>query len=70
MSQVELAEWGNLESHVRRFAADGVKVVISDLNEEKGQAIAQDIGGYAFFIKHGVFRTKQHMFHPNSQIVV
>lgn len=47
------------ESHARRFASEGAKVVITDINEEKGQAIAQDIGENALFIKHDVTDEEQ-----------
>jgi NAD(P)-dependent dehydrogenase (short-subunit alcohol dehydrogenase family) len=33
------------EATARKLAADGAKVAIFDLNEEKGQAVAKDIGG-------------------------
>ena len=33
------------ESHARKFIAEGAKVVITDLNEELGQALAQELGG-------------------------
>ncbi len=33
------------EGMARRFASEGAKVVVADLNEEAGQAIAKEIGG-------------------------
>lgn len=42
------------ESHVRKFASEGAKVVVTDINEEKGQEIADDIGESALFVKHDV----------------
>jgi NAD(P)-dependent dehydrogenase (short-subunit alcohol dehydrogenase family) len=33
------------EATARRFAADGAKVVIADLSEDRGRAIASEIGG-------------------------
>ncbi len=36
------------------LAAEGAKVVLTDLNVEKGQAVAQQIGENAIFIKHDV----------------
>lgn len=47
------------ESHARRFASEGAKVVITDINEEKGQSIANDIGETALFIKHDVTNEDQ-----------
>lgn len=35
----------------RRFAEQGAKVVIVDLNEEKGQALADELGDYGVFVK-------------------
>ncbi|WP_372758611.1 glucose 1-dehydrogenase [Litorivivens sp.] len=37
-----------------RLAAEGAKVVLTDLNERDGQAVAQEIGDSALFIKHNV----------------
>lgn len=42
------------ESHVRKFIAEGAKVVITDLNEEAGTALAQELGENAKFIKQDV----------------
>lgn len=42
------------ESHVRTFVAEGARVVFTDLNEEKGQKIADDLGENALFIKQDV----------------
>jgi 3-oxoacyl-[acyl-carrier protein] reductase len=39
------------ESYARRFAAEGAKVVVADVNEEKGKAVAASIGGAAVFEK-------------------
>src|SRR6201994_2919371 len=33
------------EATVRALAAEGVKVAIFDMNEEKGEAVAKDVGG-------------------------
>jgi 3(or 17)beta-hydroxysteroid dehydrogenase len=38
----------------RLLAAEGARVVIADLNEEGGQAIAKEIGGDAVFLLHDV----------------
>ena len=39
------------EAYARRFAAEGAKVVVADINAEKGQAVAASIGGAAVFEK-------------------
>ncbi len=41
-------------SHARVLASEGAKVVITDISEEKGQAVANEIGENAIFIKHDV----------------
>lgn len=40
--------------HAERAIAEGAKVVITDINEEKGQAVAVTLGSDALFIKHNV----------------
>lgn len=45
------------EACARRLAALGAKCVVVDLNEEKGQAVAADIGGK--FVKADVSNTEQ-----------
>lgn len=42
------------ESHARTFIAEGAKVVLTDLSEAAGQAIAAELGENAHFIKHDV----------------
>jgi 3-oxoacyl-[acyl-carrier protein] reductase len=37
------------EAYARRFAAEGATVVVADINEEKGKAVAASIGGAAVF---------------------
>jgi 3-oxoacyl-[acyl-carrier protein] reductase len=37
------------EAYARRFAAEGAKVIVADVNAEKGQAVADSIGGAAVF---------------------
>jgi 3-oxoacyl-[acyl-carrier protein] reductase len=39
------------ESYAHRFAKEGAKVVVADINEEKGKAVASAIGGAAVFEK-------------------
>ena len=48
------AAQGMGESHARRFVAEGAKVVLTDLNEEKGQALAAELGENAIFVKQNV----------------
>lgn len=42
------------ETHVRLFIEEGAKVVLTDVNEEKGQALADELGENAYFIQHDV----------------
>ncbi|SOC11581.1 3alpha(or 20beta)-hydroxysteroid dehydrogenase [Ureibacillus xyleni] len=42
------------EAHVRKFVAEGAKVVFTDLNEEGGRALEQQLGENAKFIKQDV----------------
>jgi len=46
------------ESHVRTFVAEGAKVIFTDLNEEKGQKIANELGENAVFVKQDVTSVK------------
>jgi NAD(P)-dependent dehydrogenase (short-subunit alcohol dehydrogenase family) len=39
------------EAYARRFAQEGAKVVVADINAEKGAAVAKSIGGAAVFEK-------------------
>lgn len=48
------AAQGMGESHARRFIAEGAKVIITDLNEEKGMALANELGENALFVKQNV----------------
>lgn len=41
-------------AHASLFVAEGAKVVITDLNEEKGQALAAELGENAVFVKQNV----------------
>ena len=47
------------ESHARRFIAEGAKVALTDLSEERGQAIADELGPNAIFIRHDVTNLAQ-----------
>jgi len=42
------------EAHVRLFIKEGAKVVLTDVNAEKGQALAEELGENAHFIQHDV----------------
>lgn len=42
------------ESHARKFAAEGAKVVLTDLSVEAGQTLAREIGSNAIFVEHDV----------------
>jgi 3alpha(or 20beta)-hydroxysteroid dehydrogenase len=48
------AAQGMGEAHVRRFIAEGAKVVLTDLNQQGGDALAAELGENALFIKHDV----------------
>ena len=41
-------------AHARLFVKEGAKVVLTDLNEEKGSALAQELGENAVFVKQNV----------------
>lgn len=41
-------------SHVRLFIREGAKVVFTDLNEEEGKLLEEELGSNAKFIKHDV----------------
>lgn len=45
------------EAFARRLAAEGAKVVLTDLREELGQKVAKDIGANAIFIHHDVSKS-------------
>ena len=41
-------------THARRFVEEGAKVVLTDLNEEKGKAMQAELGENALFVKQNV----------------
>lgn len=48
------AAMGMGASHAKRFIAEGAKVVLTDINEEKGNSFANELGENAFFVKQNV----------------
>jgi len=48
------AAQGMGEAHARLFVAEGAKVILTDLNEKDGQALAGSLGENAMFIKQDV----------------
>lgn len=48
------AAQGMGEFHAREFIKQGAKVVLTDINAEKGNALAQELGKDALFIQHNV----------------
>jgi 3alpha(or 20beta)-hydroxysteroid dehydrogenase len=41
-------------AHARAFVAEGAKVIMTDAQQEKGSALACELGGDALFIRHDV----------------
>lgn len=48
------AAQGMGEAHARRFVREGARVVLTDLNEEGGAALAAELGEHALFVKQDV----------------
>ncbi len=48
------AAQGMGETHARLCMEEGAKVVLTDINDEKGEALAKELGDSALFIKHDV----------------
>ncbi|WP_167043607.1 glucose 1-dehydrogenase [Salinibacterium sp. ZJ454] len=48
------AAQGMGESHARLFVAEGAKVLLTDVNEERGNKLASELGENARFLKHDV----------------
>ncbi|HUH38120.1 MAG TPA: SDR family NAD(P)-dependent oxidoreductase, partial [Spongiibacteraceae bacterium] len=42
------------KAHARQLAREGAKVVLTDLNEQSGRAVAEEIGASALFLRHDV----------------
>jgi len=53
------AAQGMGESHAHRFVAEGARVVLTDLQEEAGQAVAKELGESALFVPQDV-REESH----------
>ncbi|WP_174236907.1 SDR family NAD(P)-dependent oxidoreductase [Mucilaginibacter sp. L196] len=47
------------ESHARTFIAEGAKVILTDLSDVAGQALADELGENAIFIKHDTTNPEQ-----------
>lgn len=48
------AAQGMGESHAKLFIEEGGKVILTDLNKEGGQKVADSLGDNAFFVQHDV----------------
>lgn len=48
------AAQGMGEAHAHRFIAEGAKIALTDINDERGQAISKELGDNALFIRHDV----------------
>jgi len=48
------AAQGMGEAHTRAMVNQGAKVVMTDINEQSGAKIAEELGGNAIFVKHDV----------------
>lgn len=48
------AAQGMGETHARLCMEEGAKVVLTDINSEKGEALAKELGDNSLFIKHDV----------------
>jgi len=47
------------ESHARTFITEGAKVILTDLSEAAGKALADELGENAIFIKHDATEPEQ-----------
>ncbi|HUA23401.1 MAG TPA: glucose 1-dehydrogenase [Steroidobacteraceae bacterium] len=41
-------------AHARRFVTEGAKVILTDINEKSGAALARELGSSALFVAHDV----------------
>ena len=53
------ASQGMGASHARVFAEEGAKVILTDVNEQTGKTLADELGKNAFFIKHDVTKAEE-----------
>lgn len=53
------ASQGMGASHARAFVVEGAKVILTDLNEQAGKALAEELGENALFIKHDVTKAEE-----------
>lgn len=44
--------------HARVFVAEGARVVLTDLQEQAGQALAAELGAHALFVRHDVSKAQ------------
>jgi 3alpha(or 20beta)-hydroxysteroid dehydrogenase len=58
------AAQGMGEAHARRLALEGAIVVLSDVNEALGKAVADDIGDSAVFAVHDVTSLRRDVVAP------
>ena len=52
------ASQGMGASHAKAFVAEGAKVLLTDLNDKAGKALADELGENALFIKHDVTKAE------------
>lgn len=48
------AAWGMGAAHDRLFVVEGAKVILTDVLEKEGQALAAELGEQALFLPHDV----------------
>lgn len=48
------ASQGMGTAHARAFVAEGAKVILTDLNDDAGEALARELGDAAIFVTHDV----------------
>lgn len=53
------ASRGMGESHAREFVKQGAKVVMTDVREEAGRALAEELGGNALFVTQDVSKASE-----------
>lgn len=53
------ASQGMGASHAKAFIAEGAKLIMTDINEQAGRALAKELGENALFIKHDVTKAEE-----------